>query len=571
MAQNLIVDHWHPLSFKVFPKGKTYILCWSSMDKLNSLKNKRILIAPFLAVTLALSLALTLLNVHFLQVATKRTELNLTRLARSGAEMIYLLGPSPSLAKFDHLADTFAKSGPFRVTIIDLDGTVLGDSNLPLEEVRVIENHAKRPEILMAKELGVGLSRRFSSTLNIDLLYLAVRYSSQYSKGYFRVALPLNDLAHDRMDQQLVLGMVGLITLILAAFLTWLASRHIVKLVKLGQLELEKRVSERTKEIETLQTLSTQLIVCKTREEALEVVKLVSSILMPGFPGSIALYRNSKNQLEQKICWNGDCVGESVYQPDQCWALRTGQLHIGSPLDGTMTCSHAKKNGQRMICVPLVAQGVTHGVLHLMLPEGAEITPEMAQLTKAVAEHTSLTLANLDLREDLRQQAIRDPLTGLHNRRYLMEIFDHELSRATRRQRQLGVLMIDVDHFKNFNDRYGHDAGDYVLSEIGLLIRKNIRCEDISCRYGGEEFTLLLPETDSAEAIRTSKKLGDLVRSHNFFFGGRNIGPVTLSIGVATFPDTATTVEGLIKAADKALYKAKDAGRNQAIFWNGDA
>lgn len=223
-----------------------------------------------------------------------------------------------------------------------------------------------------------------------------------------------------------------------------------------------------------------------------------------------------------------------------------------------------------MVSVPLVAQGVTHGVLHLAAPEGADITPEIVRLTNSVAEHTSLALANLELREDLRHQAIRDPLTGLYNRRYLIEAFDHELSRATRRQRQLGVLMIDVDHFKSFNDRYGHDAGDFVLSELRLLLRKNIRCEDIPCRYGGEELVLLLPETGRADALMLSEKLGELVRNNNFFFGGRNLGSVTLSIGVASFPDSAATVDELIKCADKALYKAKNRVRDQTVVWGGD-
>lgn len=537
------------------------------MDTLNSLKNKRILVVPFLVMSIALTTALGFSYLHFLKTAINRTEQSLTRLAHSGAKMVYLLGPNPGLQEFDSLADAFAGNGHFRVTIIEQDGRVLGDSRLSQEEVRRIENHADRPEVLMAKASGLGMARRFSDTLKVDLLYVAVPYGNRYSQGYFRVALPLTHLANEKIKQQLVLGAVWLGTLIMAAFLTWLASRHIVRLIHSGQRELERRVSERTREIETLQTLGTQLTVCKTREEALQVVKLVSSILLPGFPGSISLYRNSKNQLEQKISWNGDCGNEPVFGPDECWALRTGKLHVGNPLEGTMVCPHAGENRQRMICVPLVAQGVTHGVLHLILPAGVELTQEMCKLTNAVAEHTSLTLANLDLREDLRQQAIRDPLTGLYNRRYLMEVFDHELARAGRRQQQLGVLMIDVDHFKDFNDCHGHDAGDYVLSEIGLLIRKNIRCEDIACRYGGEEFALLLPETSREEALSVSGKLGDLVRNHNFFFKGLSLGPVTLSIGVASFPDTASTVEALLKCADKALYQAKNAGRDQALVW----
>jgi diguanylate cyclase (GGDEF)-like protein len=174
-----------------------------------------------------------------------------------------------------------------------------------------------------------------------------------------------------------------------------------------------------------------------------------------------------------------------------------------------------------------------------------------------------LSVANIRLREALRAQSTKDPLTGLYNRRYLQEMLDREIRRAIRSEQALGVLMLDLDHFKNFNDTYGHDAGDAVLRETASFLVRSIRAEDFVCRYGGEEFVVILPTADlraaEARAQRIRAKLRDLVILHN----GRSLGLITASIGVAALPGHGTNEKDLLQAADAALYRAKREGRDR--------
>ncbi|MCG8684745.1 MAG: GGDEF domain-containing protein [Desulfobacterales bacterium] len=176
-----------------------------------------------------------------------------------------------------------------------------------------------------------------------------------------------------------------------------------------------------------------------------------------------------------------------------------------------------------------------------------------------------MTLANLDLRDSLRQQAIRDPLTGLYNRRYLLETMEHEISRSSRKKSEMGLMMIDLDYFKKFNDTYGHDIGDFILAEFGRLIQLIIREEDIACRYGGEEFTLMLPETGKNDTLKVAEKIRNHIQAHKFYFNNKSYAPITLSIGIAVFPHDGKTTSTLLKQADEALYQAKDQGRNQVV------
>jgi diguanylate cyclase (GGDEF)-like protein len=183
------------------------------------------------------------------------------------------------------------------------------------------------------------------------------------------------------------------------------------------------------------------------------------------------------------------------------------------------------------------------------------------RLALTVAEHISLALSNLKLHETLKNQAVRDPLTGLFNRRYLEETLEREIHKVARTGTSVGIIMIDIDHFKRFNDTYGHDAGDTVLRELGSLLKEKVRAEDIACRYGGEGFTLILPDAteevtkERAEELRNAFKQLTTVRRNN----------ISLSCGVALFPKHGITGDTILKAADEALYRAKAAGRNQVL------
>jgi diguanylate cyclase (GGDEF)-like protein len=176
-----------------------------------------------------------------------------------------------------------------------------------------------------------------------------------------------------------------------------------------------------------------------------------------------------------------------------------------------------------------------------------------------------LALANLRLREALRNQSIVDPLTGLFNRRYLERILDRECRRASRSGRPISVLMLDVDHFKRFNDTWGHDGGDMVLRELASLMRHLFRGEDVACRYGGEEFVVLLTDTALEAAQARAEEFREAVHHLSVEYRRQTMGAITISIGIAAFPDQGLTPDTLIEAADRALYQAKAAGRDRTI------
>jgi diguanylate cyclase (GGDEF)-like protein len=184
------------------------------------------------------------------------------------------------------------------------------------------------------------------------------------------------------------------------------------------------------------------------------------------------------------------------------------------------------------------------------------------QLARSVAEHLSLALANLDLKQSLHQQAICDPLTGLFNRRYLETTLEREISRMRRQGGPLGVIMLDVDHFKKFNDTFGHEAGDILLKTLGQFIKSHVRQEDSPCRFGGEEFVLVLPATSQETLGQRAEELRRGVAELQAAFQGRPLGTVTVSLGLAEYPVHGATGEDLLRAADAALYEAKERGRN---------
>lgn len=529
--------------------------------------SRSIVIVPLVLIIVFTLVGFWFIDLYFNKTTIKRFKKNLLELAKTGAHTVHIVDSWDDIGAMDYYADIFAKKSRFRATIIDEDGTVLGDSELSQEEIMEIENHGTRPEILEAKESGTGISMRFSTTIEQDLLYTAVSFKRPgFKKAYFRVAMPLADLKEELFKQRFVLWGFCFIALIIACILSILMSRFLLSLVKKGEKYLEKRVAHRTNTIEILQNLATQLTACNSTDEALEVVKFVTLKLLPDYTGTMALFRASKDRLEIVKSWNGEWNGEKTYLPDQCWGLRTGRPHTGLRNSENMICAHSQGYNGKMVCVPLTAQGETHGVLHFFCPEDTELTLSEQNLIMAVGEHTSLALANLGLRESLRQQAIRDPLTGLFNRRYLRETMAKEICRAERHDYNMGILMLDLDYFKKFNDEHGHEIGDFILSEFGRLLRAIIRNEDIACRYGGEEFTVLLPESDHKATIAIAERIRTNLHEHAFIHGNKSYGPITVSIGAACFPDNGLLSDILVKNADEALYDAKQAGRDRVVF-----
>lgn len=312
---------------------------------------------------------------------------------------------------------------------------------------------------------------------------------------------------------------------------------------------------------------------CNNVEEAYRVTASALSAVLSSRAGALCLTSSSRNLVEVVATWGDACSTERVFAPADCWALRRGKLHgVVSPAS-PMWCIHVTGHPESgYSCIPLAAQGESLGLLYAELPAEASVDPSSQNSiegfglkAKSVAERVSLALANLQLREDLRNQSIRDPLTGLFNRRFFEESLERELHRAVRSNRTVALLMLDIDHFKRFNDTFGHQAGDMLLSSLGRVLLESTRGQDVACRYGGEEFALLLVDTSLNGAMKRAEVLRQELKDLTVQYSGKVLGKIAVSIGIAEFPKHGPSVEEMIRAADLALYRAKSEGRDRAV------
>lgn len=334
--------------------------------------------------------------------------------------------------------------------------------------------------------------------------------------------------------------------------------------------ELERRA----REINLLNKMNELLQTCTTDEEAHAIITRFAQRLFPEESGAVCLFSHSRNFIEATVVWGEHPPAEHVFGPDDCWALRRGQPHRVNNPNIDLICRHIvgkAANGQlhlpaSYLCVPMMAQGEALGILHLVrqASEG-QLTEAKEQLAITVAGQIALALANLRLRESLKVQSIRDPLTGLFNRRYMEESLERELRRAARSQHSLGVIMLDLDHFKYFNDSFGHEAGDVLLRTLSRFMQTRLRGEDIACRYGGEEFILILMEASPEITHERAEELRLGVKELQTVFHDRLLGSITISAGTANFPENGSSKEELLRAVDAALYTAKAQGRDRVV------
>ncbi|MBI4915080.1 MAG: diguanylate cyclase [Acidobacteria bacterium] len=332
-----------------------------------------------------------------------------------------------------------------------------------------------------------------------------------------------------------------------------------------------RELEERNREMSLLGEMGEMLQACHTLGEAHDVIARYAETLFAGDTGAVYVLATSPGLVERIAAWGDTSATERVFSTAQCWALRRGRVHlVHGPATGP-SCQHLGASaGPCQLCVPLTALGEVLGLIHLQyLPcdatdgEDADRHAQSRQrLAVTVAEQLALSLANLRLRETLQDQSIRDALTGLYNRRYMEETLDRELLRARRSGRRLGLIMLDVDHFKRFNDTLGHAAGDALVRQLGAFLATRFRGDDVACRYGGDEFTLILPEAPLEVTRQRAEEVRNLVRGLEVQLPG-DTGPTTVSLGIAVFPDHGMTRDDLVRAADAALYRAKLAGRNR--------
>lgn len=332
-----------------------------------------------------------------------------------------------------------------------------------------------------------------------------------------------------------------------------------------------QQLEQRNREISILHEMSDMFRLCLDRVEAYRIIGVAAEKLFCGDSGAIYLLNSSGKMLALSIPWGDSLNHEMNFTPDSCWALRRGRTHRIANSANNLVCKNiCGENSNECFCIPMVFQGETLGVFHIECHFSEEqcnshLSAEYEakyQLSVSMTEHVAMAIANMALRETLQIQAVHDSLTGLFNRRYMEEALVRELALAERTKSLLGVIMIDIDHFKHFNDTHGHDAGDTLLRAFGGYLLNNIREYDIVCRYGGEEFICILPGTTIDNAMDRAEQLRSHLMSLKIEHLGRPMEMVSISAGVAIYPEHGTTPQTLVKAADEALYRAKKKGRN---------
>jgi diguanylate cyclase (GGDEF)-like protein/PAS domain S-box-containing protein len=355
-----------------------------------------------------------------------------------------------------------------------------------------------------------------------------------------------------------------------------------IRLQKANQ-ELAERVQElqqRSKEMNVLSEMGSRLQACNDAGEAYAEISSAADQLFPKWSGALCVISASRTTVESVSDWGEAGQGERVFAPDDCWALRRGQPQSFRSGERASPCRHIDPAGvSESLCVPLMAQGEALGIvsLQMMRSQGQQETMPRSsteaelRLASVLARQVGLALGNLKLRESLRNQSICDPLTGLFNRRYMEESLEREFSRAKRSKTSVAIIMMDIDHFKRFNDTFGHQAGDTLLRVLGDLLKGSTRGQDIACRYGGEEFVIVLTDSSLDGALHRAETLRQQVKELSVEYAGQLLGAVSVSMGVALFPDHGITMGDVLKASDQALYCAKREGRDRVSMWSAEA
>lgn len=288
--------------------------------------------------------------------------------------------------------------------------------------------------------------------------------------------------------------------------------------------------------------------------EVTDVVPAFAPRLFPGCDGAVYVGGMTPDSLAMVASW-GEPSDMLAFAPADCWALRRARPHAATAAD--VACRH-KESDAPALCVPVAAAAETIGVV--VLRGAPALEGRVQQVAEQFARQVARALAGLRAHETLRMHAVRDELTGLYNRRYLHDALVRELRRA---DADVGVIVADVDNFKRYNDTWGHPGGDALLQHFARMTQRVLRADDIVCRYGGEEFVIVVPNASLDLLFATAERLREECAHMHVRHDGHLLGRVTVSAGIAHSSRHGSTVEELIAAADRALYTAKTSGRDR--------
>lgn len=314
---------------------------------------------------------------------------------------------------------------------------------------------------------------------------------------------------------------------------------------------------------ELLARMTQRLQGCENFADVINVAELFAPNIAPGASGRLYILDRDPWQIRCAAEWLSPEGDKKPFHPDECWAVRRGQSH--PPVNGEpdIACYHLPEaQAHQSLCVPLIAQGEAIGLLTFQNIT-AETAPSRAYL-ELMAEALGLALANQRLRDALLEKALFDPLTGLRNRHHLEDTMRTQMAQAVRNDEPVSCLMIDIDHFKSINDRFGHEAGDRVIKSVASIVQRAAHDSGLAFRYGGEEFLVLLTGANEEAAHACATVIYNGVHELSLRYGLSEIGPVDVSIGIASYPQHAQS-DNLLRAADVALYRAKELGRSRIV------
>lgn len=313
-----------------------------------------------------------------------------------------------------------------------------------------------------------------------------------------------------------------------------------------------------------LNKLNRSLQICIKAEEAYPRIKLIAKDLFPQLSGGLSVFNKETNQMNTVLQWGQTQILPKHFFPTDCFAIREANINLVDAPEKSIPCTHYLSPPQGgYIGVPLMMQNELIGVIHILAKEGNKLTQHEQDMAISFGNIIKLALANINLRASLSELSLHDALTNLYNRRYLNDILTRELIRIARDKNTLCVAMMDLDNFKHLNDTYSHLAGDLVLKTIGDLLKQNFRGGDISFRFGGEEFVVVLPNTNLDDAVQRMEEFSEILKNTLIRYKDKKLPPLTISIGVAEAPRHGAIIEDIIKAADQALYLAKQNGKDQ--------
>lgn len=438
------------------------------------------------------------------------------------------------------------------------------------------------PQNLHLKKNHFIASNAGKEALVLLFAFIVLTFFSIYV-DLFEIIIELTGPNDDyEIDEILLTAALFSVLAAIFAMRRWMESRRLLRereYASIAIMEANAALSETTKELsakqernELLSQMISFLQVCKSKEEAFQFISESARSLFKDCSGALYIIKESRNQLHLAAKW-GNSTQPELFTPDDCWGLRLGKRFVTSSSWKTPLCNHISADDKAIyVCYPLIAYGEITGLFHVVIQEmpgetdSKSIPASIEQTLLMFTEQVSLSISNLELHQKLKHLAIHDPLTGLYNRHYLEETFEREIHRAKRKNSKLGIIMMDIDHFKIFNDTYGHSAGDTVLKEFGRFINASFRVEDFCCRYGGEEFFVLLSDVDPREFREKCDKIRHDIENIQITYRDMPLKNITATIGAALYPEHGETASQLIESADKALYRGKKAGRNRVHF-----